>query len=95
MTPTLAEAAGEVAEQIIMREIADMSPGAVVSQIDTFCNVLNNATVNCGSGLATGTPPTAVRVTFSLALFDPSGFIDTGWYGLQINADHTVRYVGN
>ncbi|MFC4930375.1 TadE/TadG family type IV pilus assembly protein [Massilia sp. GCM10023247] len=95
MTPALAEGAGAVARQIVMREIADISPGSVVAKIDTFCNVSGNATIICGSGLATGTPPTAVRVTFSIAMFDPTGFIDTGWYGLQINADQTMRYVGN
>lgn len=91
MTPASASAAGALARQIVMREIAEMSPASVVSEIETFCN----GSTNCGGGLANGTLPTSVRVTFSIAMFDPSGFVDTGWYGLQINANQTMRYVGN
>lgn len=91
MTPASAEAAGELAEEIVRREIAELFPDTVVSRIETFCNV----PTNCGGGLATGTPPTTVRVKFSIAMFDPTEFVDTGWYGLQITGDHTMRYAGN
>lgn len=91
MAPALAGAAGSIAQQIVMREIADMSPQTQIAQIETFCN----GSTNCGGGLATGTPPTTVRVKFSIAMFDPSGFVDTGWYGFQITADQTMRYAGN
>lgn len=91
MTPALASAAGALAEQIVTREISEMALETEVAKIETFCN---GSTI-CGGGLATGTPPTTVRVKFSIAMFDPSGFVDTGWYGFQINADQTMRYAGN
>jgi len=94
LTPGPAKAAGALAAQIATREIAEISPETVVSDVLAFC-ITGNVTINCGSGLATTTPPTAVRVTLSIAMFDPSGFIDTGWNGLQITANYTMRYVGN
>jgi Flp pilus assembly protein TadG len=87
MAPTSADAAGTLAQQIVRKEIAEISPGSVVARIDTFCD-----DSTCG-GLSAGQLPTTVRVKFSITMFDPSGIVDTGWYGLPINANYTMRYV--
>ena len=94
MAPTQASAVGAIARQIVQLETAEISPDATVTDILTFCDVKPNASINCGGGAATGTPPTAVQVIFTITMFDPSGFVDTGWYGLQITANHTMRYAG-
>jgi Flp pilus assembly protein TadG len=87
MAPASASAAGSLAQQIARKEIADMSPDAVVPGIETFCD-----DSNCGL-LPAGQLPTTVRVKLSVTMFDPSGIVDTGWYGLLINANYTMRYV--
>jgi len=87
MAPASASAAGALAQQIARKEIADMSPDAVVPAIEAFCD-----DSHCGLLLA-GQLPTTVRVKFSFTMFDPSGIVDTGWYGLPINANYTMRYV--
>lgn len=89
MTPASALAAGNLAQEIIRREIAEVSPSSEIGILETFCD-----TSTCGGKLP-GTVPTTVRVNFSVSMFDPSGLIDTGWYGLQITANYTMRYVGN
>jgi hypothetical protein len=91
MNPASAEEAGSLAQQIVRKEIAEISPdSAVVSRrIETFCD-----DSNCG-GLDAGKLPSTVRVKFSVSMFDPSGLVDTGWYGLQITTNYTMRYVGN
>lgn len=89
MTPASAQAAGSLAQEIIRREIAEVSPSAQIGNLETFCD-----TSNCGGKLP-GTVPTTVRVNFSISMFDPSGLIDTGWYGLPITANYTMRYVGH
>lgn len=89
MTPASARAAGDLAREIIRREIAEVSPSSVIGELETFCG-----SSNCG-GNAPGTVPTTVRVHFLISMFDPSGFVDTGWYGLPITANYTMRYVGN
>jgi Flp pilus assembly protein TadG len=89
MTPASAQAAGNLAQEIIRREIAEVSPSSQIGTLETFCD-----NSNCGGKLP-GTVPTTVRVNFSISMFDPSGLIDTGWYGLPITANYTMRYVGN
>ena len=89
MTPASAQAAGNLAQEIIRREIAEVSPSAQIGTLETFCD-----SSNCGGKLP-GTVPTTVRVNFSISMFDPSGLVDTGWYGLPITANYTMRYVGN
>lgn len=89
MTPASAQAAGNLAQEIIRRELADVSPDSAISTLETFCD-----TSNCGGKLP-GTLPAIVRVHFSITMFDTSGFVDTGWYGLPITADYAMRYVGN
>jgi Flp pilus assembly protein TadG len=89
MTPASAQAAGNLAQEIIRREIAEVSPSSEIGILETFCD-----SSTCGGKLP-GTLPTTVRVNFSILMFDPSGFVDTGWYGLPITANYTMRYVGN
>jgi len=89
MTPASAQAAGNLAQEIIRREIAEVSPSSQIGGLETFCD-----TSHCGFKLP-GTVPTTVRVNFSVSMFDPSGLVDTGWYGLQITANYTMRYAGN
>jgi hypothetical protein len=89
MTPASALAAGNLAKEIIRREIAEVSPSSEIGILETFCD-----TSTCGGKLP-GTVPTTVRVNFSISMFDPFGVIDTGWYGLPISANYTMRYVGN
>ncbi|QOL48472.1 TadE/TadG family type IV pilus assembly protein [Massilia litorea] len=89
MTPASARAAGDLAQEIIRREIAEVSSSSEIGTLETFCD-----TSNCG-GNAAGTLPTTVRVHFLISMFDPFGLVDTGWYGLQITANYTMRYAGN
>jgi Flp pilus assembly protein TadG len=95
LTGTPSRAAGLLAEQIVRREIADSSPESEVSPILTFCDVTSDASINCGATSADGKRPTAVQVYFTITMVDPFGFVDTGWYGLKITANSTMRYVGN
>ena len=89
MTPASARAAGELAQEIIRREIAEVSPDSQIGVLETFCD-----TSTCGGKLP-GTIPETVRVNFSISMFDPTGTVDVGWYGLPITANYTMRYVGN
>ena len=89
MTPASAEAAGTLAQEIVRRQIAEMSPATEVAKIEAFCD-----DSTCG-GLAAGRLPSTVRVKFSIAMFDPTGMVDVGWYGLQISANYSMRYVGH
>ena len=89
MNPAAARAAGELAQEIIRREIAEVSPASQIGSLETFCD-----TSNCG-GKPPGTIPTTVRVNFLVSMFDPNGVVDVGWYGLPITANYTMRYVGN
>lgn len=89
MTPASALAAGNLAQEIIRREIAEVSPSSQIGGLETFCD-----NSHCGFKLP-GTVPATVRVNFSISMFDPSGFVDTGWYGLPITANYSMRYVGH
>lgn len=93
IAPASAAAAGNLALEIIRRQIAEMSPDAQVGTLQAFCNTASS-TDNCGANFA-GSVPTSVRVSFRLTMYDPTGLIDFGIYGLQINANYTMRYVGN
>jgi Flp pilus assembly protein TadG len=93
--PALASAAGALAKQIVMRELEEISPASELTEILTYCDVTTVVSITCGGGAATATPPASVQVHFSILMFDPLGLVDTGWYGLKITANHTIRYVGN
>lgn len=84
-----AREAGEFAKQIIQRQLADIAPGLEITELDIRCN-----TGLCGNLLGGQTPDT-VHVQFSITLYDPFNQVDLGWYGLQINVDYTMDYVGN
>jgi len=94
-TPTLARAAGTVAKQIVRRELADMSAERIPESILTYCAFSTAVSIPCDGVTLTPNPPAAVQVYFTITMFDPSGFVDTGWYGVNITASHTMRYVGN
>lgn len=85
----LAEEAGDLAIEIAEREIAELAPGAEIVGPRAFCDA-----EICGD-LTAGRVPTTVRVRLAFTMSDPSGLIDFGWYGLEITANHTMRYVGN
>lgn len=89
MSPAFAEEAGERAIEIAEREIAELAPSSEITGPIAFCDA-----ENCGD-LSAGTVPTNVRVRLAFTMTDPLGLIDFGWYGLEINANHTMRYVGN
>lgn len=89
MSRNLAEEAGELAIEIAEREIAELAPGSEVVGPRAFCD-----TELCGD-LTAGRVPTTVRVRLAFTMSDPSGLIDFGWYGLEITANHTMRYAGN
>lgn len=89
MSSTLAEEAGELAEEITRREIAELSPSSNITGPTAFCDA-----ENCGE-LADGTVPRTVRVRLTFTMSDPLGLVDFGWYGLRITANHTMRYAGN
>lgn len=87
-TQASALAAGNQAQDIARRELADMSPGATVSALGTYCDE-----VNCGMKFAY-TLPTTVRVYLEISVKDPTGLIDTGFGGWPIVANYTLRYAG-
>ena len=89
MSRELAEEAGELAIEIAEREMAELAPGSTIAGPRAFCDA-----EICGD-LTAGRVPTTVRVRLAFTMSDPSGLIDFGWYGLEITANHTMRYVGN
>lgn len=88
MSRNFAGEAAELAIEIARQEIAELAPGSEITGPHAYCNSLN-----CGT-LSTGTVPNTVRVRLSFTMSDPFGVIDFGWYGLEITADHSMRYVG-
>ena len=90
ISTTQASAARRTAIEIATRELAELSPGSEIQGPETYCDA-----VVCGL-LSTGTVPQTVRVTVKFNMFDTIlGVEDVGWDGLEINADVTMRYVGN
>lgn len=86
----LAAAAGRTAIEIAKREIAELAPGSAIADPIAYCD-----TVNCGSKAA-GSLPTTVGMYLYVSMFDTFlGVVDTGRYGLLINADVAMNYVGN
>lgn len=89
MSRDLAAEAGERAIEIAEREIAELGPSSAIAGPRAFCDA-----EICGD-LTAGRLPTTVRVRLAFTMSDPLGLIDFGWYGLEITANHTMRYVGN
>lgn len=88
MSPRLAEEAGDLAIEIARRELAELAPSSAITGPRAYCDA------NVCGDLAEGTLPRTVRVNLLFSMSDPLGLIDFGWYGLQITANHTMRYVG-
>ena len=84
---TLSKAAGDVALAIVMAEIAELDPDALVDEPVVQCG-----TVDCGR---TGASPATVRVVVTVQIFDTFfGAVDTGRDGWTLTADVTLPYVG-
>lgn len=84
----LGRAAAATAVDIATRTIAELAPGMAIAPPRAFCD--ND---NCGQ--RPGEVPTMVHVVVNFGIVDTwFGLVDTGRYGLPINADVTVRYVG-
>jgi len=85
----LAGQAAEVTRQIALAEIEGLAPGRTSPEI----------IISCGpdpcSGLGGLALPETVSVTVRMRFFDILGVVDTGRYGVPINATSIVRYVGN
>ena len=80
-------AAGDVALAIVMAEIAELDPDALVDEPVVECGA-----VVCGR---TGTTPATVHVIVTVQIFDTFfGAVDTGRDGWTLTADVTLPYVG-
>ncbi|SFB83553.1 TadE family protein [Massilia yuzhufengensis] len=89
MSRDLAAEAGDLAIDIAGREIAELAPDLEIIGPKAFCDA-----ESCGDLIA-GRVPATVRVRLAFTMADPTGLIDFGWYGLEITANHTMRYAGN
>jgi hypothetical protein len=88
-SPTLANNAQKLAEDIAKKEIAELAPGRVFSPPQVTCDGLPCDT-------SPGTTPAKVRVYIRFGMADTFfGIVDTGRYGLFVTADVTMRYAGN
>lgn len=79
--------ARSIAAEIARREVADLAPGEAISSVDVLCD-----THVCGS--TTGSVPTTVNVFLSFHLTDTIFNMYMGPYGIPIEANVTMRYVG-
>ncbi|MCA1245703.1 TadE/TadG family type IV pilus assembly protein [Massilia sp. MS-15] len=87
--PDAPRAASRLAREIVQRQIAEMSQGAVVSGIDVACDESSCADT------PEGRLPATVRVSFQVTMSEPGGLAGFGWYDLPINASYTLRHAGN
>lgn len=85
----LARQAAAVARDIALTEIEDLDPGTRAPDI----------LIECGTEQCVGRRnlplPDSVSVTVRISYFDMLGMIDTGRYGITIDAQSVVSYVGN
>lgn len=85
----LAREAAIVAKNIVLAEIQELDPGP--SEPDII--------ITCGDDPCIGVGdlplPETVRVTVRMRYFDMLGLIDTGRYGITINAVSVANHVGN
>lgn len=86
---TLAPAAATVASEIARAEVAELGPGHAAPTVSVLCGP-----VPCG-GVGGASLPQTVRVYVWMDMFDMSGVVDTGRYGMPIRVDSEMRYVGN
>lgn len=86
---TLSRAAAAVATEIVRTEVGELAPGAPIGDPEVHCD--QNI-----CGFRGGSVPETVRVSVYVSFFDTFfGAVDTGRYGWPINAEITMRYVGN
>lgn len=85
----LAEQAAAVARSIALSEIRELDPGPREPEIIVMCG--DDPCIGIGDLPL----PETVRVTVRMRYFDMLGLIDTGRYGITINAVSVVNYVGN
>ena len=85
----LAGQAAEVARQIVLAEIEGLAPGPNSPTIIILCGGEPCVGID---GLAL---PDTVSVTVRMRFYDILGVVDTGRYGIPINATSAMRYVGN
>lgn len=88
-SPTLAQAASNIALEITQKEMAELAPGSTIPVPVVQCDYLP-------CGYAIGSLPTTVRVYINFSMYDTIfGAISDGRFGLVITADASMRYVGN
>jgi hypothetical protein len=88
-SPTLAQAASNIALQITQKEMAELAPGSTIPTPVVQCDYLP-------CGYAIGRLPATVRVYINFSMYDNIfGVIPDGRFGLVITADASMRYVGN
>ena len=88
-SPTLAQAASNIALQITQREMAELAPGSAIPTPVVQCDYLP-------CGYAIGSLPTTVRVYINFSMYDNIfGAVPGGRFGLVITANASMRYVGN
>lgn len=89
MSKTLATGAAAMAIDIAQREMAELAPGSEIATPEIYCD-------NRICGVTAGKVPTTVRVFITLSMYDTFfGVVDTGRYGLTINAEARMAYVGS
>jgi hypothetical protein len=92
MSDDLTAAAVSIANQIVKLEMAELMPGSKVKSPDIICETMSGIH-SCG--FVSGELPTAVSVSVSVSMFDTFfHVVDTGRYGLKINAEARMAYVG-
>jgi hypothetical protein len=85
-----APAAAAIASEIAKTEIAELAPGSAIDDPVIECNG-----VPC-KGVTGGALPTTVHVYITFDMYDTFfGVAYTGRYGLKIQSDVTMRYVGH
>jgi cbb3-type cytochrome oxidase subunit 3 len=85
----LAEQAALIARDIALAEIRDLDPGPSEPDVIIMCG--DDPCIGVGDMPL----PDTVKVTVRMRYFDMLGLIDTGRYGLTINAVSVMNHVGN
>lgn len=87
--PALAIAAADIAQRIVQTEIESLQPGGMYGI---------EVVVSCGGdpcrGVRNNALPDTVTVAVSMNMYDQIFGIDTGRYGVPIEARYEMRYVG-
>lgn len=86
--PDLAEGAEAVAIGIITMELAELNPGLYPPRVRISCGNMSCA------GLGARPMPETVSVQIQADLYDFLGMVEVGRYGLPLNVEVTMNYVG-